>query len=59
MASITPETSNVGTLVVDIYDAQGKKMIWRGISQGTLSNKGSKNEKEMNKAVEKMFKKYP
>jgi hypothetical protein len=59
MASITPETSDVGTLVVDIYDAQGKKMIWRGISQGTLSTKGSKNEKEMNKAVEKMFKKYP
>jgi len=59
MASVTPETSEVGTLVVDIYDAQGKKMIWRGISQGTLSNKGSKNEKEMNKAIEKMFKKYP
>jgi hypothetical protein len=34
-------------------------MIWRGISQGTLSNKGSKNEKEMNKAIEKMFKQYP
>src|SRR5437867_9099202 len=59
MGTITPETQNIGTLVVDIYDAEGKKMIWRGISQGTLSNKGSKNEKEMNKAIEKMFKKYP
>jgi hypothetical protein len=59
MASVTPETTDVGTLVVDIYDANGKKMIWRGISQGTLSRKGSKNEKEMNKAVEKMFKQYP
>jgi hypothetical protein len=59
MASITPETSDVGTLVVDIYDANGKQMVWRGISQDTLSNKGSKNEKEMNKAIEKMFKQYP
>lgn len=59
MAEITPETFDTGTLVVDIYDANGKTMIWRGISQGTLSTKSSKNEKEMNKAVEKMFKKFP
>ena len=59
MAQVTPETTNVGTLVVDIYDANEKQMIWRGVSQGTLSNKGSKNEKELNKAIEKMFKQYP
>lgn len=59
MASVTPETTNVGTLVVDIYDANGQKMIWRGISQGALSNKGTKNEKELTKAIDKMFRKYP
>jgi len=59
METVTPETTNVGTLVVDIYDANAKQMVWRGISQGTLSNKGSKNEKEMNKAIDKMFRKYP
>jgi hypothetical protein len=59
MSEITPETSNVGTLVVDIYDAKGKQMVWRGISQGTLSTKSSKNEKEINKAIAKMFKQYP
>lgn len=59
MASITPETSDVGTLIVDIYDANGKQMVWRGISQGTLSSKSSKNQKELNKAIEKMFKQYP
>ena len=58
-ASITPETSEIGTLVVDIYDANGKQMVWRGISQGTLSKKGEKNEKELNKAIDKMFKQYP
>lgn len=59
MASVTPETSDIGTLVVDIYDANGKQMIWRGISQDTLSMKGTKNEKELNKAINKMFKQYP
>lgn len=59
MASVTPETTNIGTLVVDLYDANGKKMIWRGIAQNALSKKGSKNEKEINKAIEKMFKQYP
>lgn len=59
MTSVTPETTNIGTLVVDIYDANGKKMIWRGISQGSLSKKGEKNEKTLNKAIDKMFKQYP
>lgn len=59
MGEITPETTNVGTLVVNIYDANAKQLAWRGIAQGALSNKGSKNEKELNKAIEKMFKKYP
>lgn len=59
MGSITPETTNIGTLVVDIYDANGQKMIWRGIAQDALSNKGEKNEKELSKAIDKMFKKYP
>ena len=59
MASVTPETTNIGTLVVDIYDANGQKMIWRGIAQDALSNKGEKNEKKLNKAIDKMFKQYP
>jgi hypothetical protein len=59
MSTVTPETTHVGTLVVDIYDANGKKLIWRGISQGALSNKGEKNEKKLSKSIEKMFKQYP
>lgn len=59
MGQITPETSNIGTLVVDLYDANAKQMVWRGMAQDTLSSKSSKNEKEISKAVEKMFKQYP
>jgi hypothetical protein len=42
MGGITPEQNVEGTLVVSIYDAKEKSLIWRGI--GTLSNNGNKNK---------------
>jgi len=58
-ATATTSTYNVGTLVVDIYDAQTKQIIWRGVGSDTISDKPEKNEKKLNKALEKMFKKFP
>jgi Domain of unknown function (DUF4136) len=49
----------VGTLVVDMYDAGNKQLIWRGTSTDTLSNNIEHNEKNLDKAVDKMFKKFP
>jgi len=48
-----------GTLVVDIYDAATKKMIWRGTATDTVSDKAAKNTKKINKALTKMFQRYP
>jgi hypothetical protein len=48
-----------GTLVVDLYDAKTKQLIWRGSAEDTLSNKAEKNEKNLEKGVAKMFKKFP
>jgi hypothetical protein len=59
MATITPQQSTEGTLIVNLYDAQAKQLVWRGIAQGTLSSSGDKNQKLVGKAVDKMFKKYP
>jgi len=59
MGGITPEQNVEGTLVVSIYDAKQKALIWRGIGQGTLSNNGNKNQQMVGKAVTKMFKQYP
>ncbi|MGC2401106.1 MAG: DUF4136 domain-containing protein [Acidobacteriaceae bacterium] len=59
MATITPQQSTEGTLIVSLYDAGAKQLVWRGIAQGTLSNNGDKNQKLVQKAVDKMFKKYP
>ncbi len=60
MGGITPEQSLTATLVVDIYDVKAKQLVWRGIAQGTLNEKNSqKNMQLVDKAVAKMFKKYP
>jgi hypothetical protein len=60
MGSITPQQNVVGTLIVDIYDVKAKELVWRGVAQSTLDEKNSqKNMKLVDKAVAKMFKKYP
>ena len=55
----TVETFVEGTLVVNLYDAKTKKMVWRGVATATASDKPTKNTEKMNKALDKMFEKYP
>jgi hypothetical protein len=59
MATTTVSTTPVGTLIVDIFDAPSKKLIWRAKATDTLSDKPDKNEKKLEKAVEEMFKNFP
>jgi Domain of unknown function (DUF4136) len=59
MGSITPQQNVEGTLIVDLYDAKTKSLVWRGIGQDTLSNNGNKNQQTVGKAVQKMFKQWP
>jgi len=53
------DTSVEGTLVLDLYDAKTKKMVWRGVATATASDKPTKNAKKMNSALDKMFEKFP
>jgi hypothetical protein len=48
-----------GTLVVDIYDCSSKNLIWRGEAHDQLSDKPDKDAKKLEKAVDKMFNKFP
>lgn len=60
MGSVTPDTSLVSTLVVDLYDAKNKQLAWRGVAQGSLNERNSdKNRQLVDKAVTKMFQKFP
>jgi Domain of unknown function (DUF4136) len=58
-ATTTTETYKVGTIVVDLFDTKTKQLIWRGAESDTLSNNSDKNIKNLDKGVEKMFKKFP
>jgi len=49
----------VGTLVLDAFDSQSKKLLWRGSASNTLSDKADKNIKNLNKGVQKMLKDFP
>lgn len=59
MEEITPATFDAGALVVDIYDAKRKHIVWQGIAKNMLSGKESENEHEMYKVIARMFKQYP
>jgi Domain of unknown function (DUF4136) len=58
-ATTTTDTYKVGTLVVDLFDASSKKLVWRGSASDTLSDKSEKNIKNLNKSVQKMFDHFP
>jgi hypothetical protein len=59
----TGQTSTiyVGTLALDMYDASKKELVWRGMATKTLDPKAKpeKREKNLNKAIAKLLKKYP
>ena len=54
-------TVYVGQLDLSMYDAVAKQLVWRGSASKTLDPKAKpeKKQKNINKAVEKLLKKYP
>jgi hypothetical protein len=58
-ATTTVEHYREGTLVVDMFDSQNKKLIWRGSATDLLSDKPEKNEKKLESAVHKLFDHFP
>ena len=58
-ATTTVDTYRVGTLVVDMFDASTKNLIWRGVSSDTLSSNPEKNTKKLDENVHKMFEHFP
>jgi hypothetical protein len=61
MGSATTTVSEylVGTLVVDIFDAKSKALLFRGTASDEISDKPEKNIKKVEKASNKMFKDFP
>ena len=61
MGTATQSTINVGTLVIDMYDPTAKQLVWTGNATKTMDPSGNqqKNQKSLNKAMQKLLKNYP
>ena len=59
IATTIPESYTVGTLIVDLFDTRTKQVVWRGTATATLPDKPEKTAEKLNKAIEKMFNKFP
>ena len=58
-ATTTTETYQIGTLIVDLFDAKNKNLLWRGSATDTLSDSSDKNIKKLNSSVHKLFEHFP
>lgn len=61
MGTATTEVRNydVGTLIVDLFDARTRQAVWRGTASGTVSNSPDKNAAGIDAGLSKMFASYP
>lgn len=61
MGQATQSTINVGSLVLDMYDPNTKQLVWTGTATKTIdpSSNQEKNQKNLNKAMQKLLKDYP
>jgi hypothetical protein len=61
MATATSSTIPVGTLVLDVYDPATKRLVWVGFATKTinLSKDQQKNQKNLDKIVQKLLKDFP
>ena len=48
-----------GTLLIDIFQLDGKKLVWQGIGTGEVNEDFSKRDKNLPKAIGYMFRKFP
>jgi hypothetical protein len=59
----TGQTSTIytGQIAIDMYDPAQKDLVWRGVVSKTIDTKAKpeKQQKNLTKALTKLFKKYP
>jgi hypothetical protein len=61
MQTSTVSEVPVGTLIVDLVDANRKELVWRGTASDTLDPEASpeKKEKNLQEAMAKLLANYP
>ncbi len=61
MTTATTSTIRVGTVGLDMYDAQAKKLVWRGVASKQIDAKAKpeKRQKNLEKGAAKLLKEFP
>ena len=59
MGSAHVDTVIVGQLKVDLADFKAKQFLWRGTATDSVSSDPQKTAKKLDKALTKMFEKFP
>jgi hypothetical protein len=49
----------VGTVIIDQYDSQSKKLMWEGVAQGEVDGDRSNREDNIKNDMSRMFQNYP
>ncbi len=55
MATTTVSTFTDGTLVIDAYTPDPKKMVWRGMAEESVTDNPEKTTKNIEKSLDKLF----
>jgi uncharacterized protein DUF4136 len=59
IATTTTTDQNVGSLVIDLFEGNSKKLLWRGLATENLSSNAGKNTKMVDSDINNMFKNFP
>ena len=61
MAPTNTQVGNVpvGTLIVDLLDSTGTRLVWRGQARETVGSDLEKVEKQVDKSMARMFEQFP
>jgi hypothetical protein len=54
-----PTTVTQGTLVIDVWDADSNRLIWRSVATRALNSNPERNTSAINDAVERAFRQFP
>jgi hypothetical protein len=61
MTTATTSTIRIGTVALDMYDSQAKKLVWRGVASKQIDPKAKpeKRQKNLEKGAAKLLKDFP
>jgi hypothetical protein len=45
-------------MIIDVWDAERKQLVWRGMATATVAKDPDKNDKKIEKALKKMTKNW-